>query len=103
MPLTALPFSIRELASRPPSNSRDSKVLAASVAEAFVVPQEAKFAIFSSTADFWADESATAVVGIDSTDGSSAELNPAAWQLDGVRQISVISAAVCTVNISWYS
>lgn len=103
MPITSLPFSIRELASRQPSNNRDSKVLAANVAKLFLVPLEAKLALFSSTADFWADESATAVVGIDSTDGSSADLNPAAWELNGVTQISVIAASVCTVNISWYS
>lgn len=82
-----------------------SRSLAASVAEAFTVPSVARWVIFSATCNFYANGAATATVPGDVTDGSAAELNPAAWflgQPGTVTSISVISPTTCVVTATFY-
>ena len=101
--MISFPVSIRELVSRPPSDTVNALALSASSAESMTVPAGAKFVIFSKTADFYAKPNATAAVGVDTTDGSASELNPASWMLDGVSTIGVISAATCIISFAFYS
>lgn len=81
----------------------DVRVLAANVAEAHTVPTSARFVIFSSTCNFYANAVTTAAVpGADVTNGSASELNPAAWFIEGVTTISLIAANACTITMAFY-
>lgn len=86
----------------------DIKSLAANTQETFTVPTGADVAIFSGSTNFYALANGTAVVPADVSNGSGAQLNPAAWLLtprdDGtdLTTISVISEAICVVTVSYY-
>lgn len=87
-----------------------ARVLAANVAETISVPTNATKVRLAGTADFYYAIGAapTAVVPVDTDDGSSNELmkqqGGAEWRTcQGVAQISVISAAICIVTASFYT
>jgi len=91
----------------PPSDTVHARVLAANTAELVAVPAGAMFVVFSATADFYvkfgASEVAAAVPGGDVTDGTASELNPSAREIpDGATHLSLVSAAACTVTLSFY-
>lgn len=105
--LLILPGSNSQFSSqiRPAPAYVDARVLAANVAEAQTVPAGARWVLFSSSCNFYANPSAAAAVpAADVTDGSASELNPAAWQLPStVISISVIAGAACVVTMSFYN
>jgi hypothetical protein len=79
-----------------------SRSLAANVAEEMTVPSGATFAVFSATADFYANYTTTATVPGDVTDGTASELNPSVRDIKGVTAISVISSGTPVVTVSFY-
>ena len=79
------------------------RVLAANTVETFAVPTDAKFVLFSCTADFYVDFAATAAVpSADVTDGSGVDLNPTVRRLNGVTNISVISESGCKLTMIFF-
>lgn len=81
----------------------DAKALGAGVAEAFAVPTGARYALFSSTTNFYAKYDGAATVPGDTADGSAAELNPATRYLgDQVSEISVIAPSAGVVTVMFY-
>lgn len=86
----------------PTPDSVNGVVLAAGVAESITIPSGAKYVIFSSTADFYANYSTTAAVITDTTDGTGSELNPVARTLGAADTISVISEGACNITASFY-
>ena len=86
----------------PTPDSVNGVVLAADTAESITVPADAKFGIFSATADFYASYTGTAVVITDTTDGTGHELNPVARSLGAGDTISVISGEACNITVSFY-
>lgn len=101
--MKTLPGSIGEYFALPPSDHCDSRNLIAGAAEAFDVPDGAKYAMFASTGDFFASYTQAATVPGDVTNGSASELNPTMRYVNGVRQISVIAPADVTVTVSYYA
>lgn len=97
-----LPNAAAEYFALPPSNYVDAKNLAAGAAETLAIPADAKYAMFSSTGDFFAAYDATATVPGDTADGSAPELNPTMRYINGRRTISVIAPADCKVTVSYY-
>ncbi len=106
-PLTIFPGTNSQFSSliRPVPSYVDARVLAASVAESQVVPAGSTWVLFSANCTFYAKANAAATVpGADTTNGSSSELNPAAWRITtGVISISVISPTACVITMSFYS
>lgn len=86
----------------PPSDCVLAKSLAASTAEDITVPSGAVGAVFSATADFYANYTTTATVPGDVTDGSASELNPTTRDVTGVTTISVISPTTAIVTVAFY-
>jgi hypothetical protein len=86
-----------------PSDYVLAKSLAAGVAESFTVPDNAKYVLFSATADFYANYTTTATVPGDVTDGTASELNPALRILTSVTTISVIAPADCVITASFWT
>jgi hypothetical protein len=80
----------------------DSKLLAASVAEAFTVPTDANYVNFSSSGDFYVNYSTTATVPGDIADGTASEYKPTLRRVTGVATISIISASTPIVTASFY-
>ena len=80
----------------------NAKSLAANTAESFTTPTGARFVIFSANCDFYANPTTTATVPGDVTNGSASMLNPAAWFVEGITTVSVISAANCIVTAAYY-
>lgn len=81
----------------------NARSLAANVAEDTTVPTGAKRVLFSAACNFYAKRGGSATVPGDVTDGTAAELNPAAWYLDGsVTTIGVISTSACVVTVTYY-
>jgi len=81
-----------------PSDWVDARALATSTAEAHTVPTGAKYVLFSANCDFYVRYNATvsgtaAAVPGDTTDGTACELNPTMRYLNGVAEISLITAA----------
>ena len=103
MPLNALPFSIRELACRPPSLHVDARSLGIATAEVFDIPPGAKYVYFKKTTDFYAKAGGAATIPGDITDGSASELNPTELMIEGFATIGVISPAASVVTASYYS
>lgn len=89
---------------RPAPTYVDARVLAANTAETQAVPTTARWVLFSSTCNFYANPSTTATVPADTTNGTASELNPAAWYLGvgTVTSISVIADATCVITMSFY-
>jgi len=85
------------------SDNRNTLVLTANTAESIAVPEGAQIALFSATADFWADYDNTAIVpSVDITNGTAPELNPTLRRLNNVSNISLISASAAKIQISFY-
>lgn len=82
----------------------DAVVLTANAAQTQAIPAGSNFVVFSANCDFFAKTGASASIpGATTTDGSAAQLNPAAWWLYGSpTQITVISSASCIVTMSFY-
>lgn len=81
----------------------DARVLAANTSETHTVPAGIKWVLFSPSCDFYAKLGASAAVpAADVTDGSSAELNPAGWYIEGVTQFTLIAPSTCVVTLSFY-
>ena len=86
------------------SDYTDTRVLAASTAEAHAVPAGAKTVIFKATGDFYVNAFGTAAVAIaDVIDGTASELNPQRRSLVGVTTLSIIAPAITTVTMSFYA
>jgi hypothetical protein len=92
-----------QFAIRPGPAYVDARVLAANVSETHTIPTGALWVLFSSTCNFYAKLGASAAIpAADVTDGTGSELNPAAWQISGSTQITLISATACTVTMAFY-
>ena len=89
---------------REPAEYVDARVLAADSSETHTVPSGARFVLFSADCvEFYAKTGASAAVPSgDVTDGTASALNPAAWALSGVSQISLISPTACTITLEFY-
>ena len=88
-----------------PSDYVLSRSLAASTAESFTVPTSprARFVLFSSNVDFYANWTTTATVPGDVTDGSASELNPSMRFIpNDCTAISVISPDAGVVTASFW-
>lgn len=85
----------------------DAKALAASTAEAFTVPAGAHFVRLSGTVDFYVNDRATAIVPVDTADGTAAELIPAGgngrlYAVEPGDVLSVIAGATAVVTAAYY-
>ncbi len=89
--------------SLPVSDYVENKNLAGGAAESITVPAGAKFAVFSATADFYVNYSATAAEIADTSDGSGDEINPAIRNISGVTTISIYSTDANKVSVAFYS
>ena len=89
---------------RPAPTYVDARVLAAGVAEVWTAPANARIVIFSANCDFYAAPNAAAAVpAADVTDGTSSELNPAAWySITPFTSIGLISPTACVVTMAVY-
>jgi hypothetical protein len=81
----------------------NARLLAAATAETMTIPAGAKFVIIKATSDVFVQYNGTATVPGDTTDGTSAELNPGPRSLDGVTSISVIASGTPIVTATFYS
>lgn len=78
--------------------------LAADTAEAFTVPAKAKIVLFSSTANFYLNTRAVAVIPAgDITDGSGPEYNPIARRVSSGDSLSLIASTACIIMLAFYS
>lgn len=80
----------------------DAKALAANTAEAFTVPSNARYVVFSATGDFYVSYTTTATVPGDTSDGTACELNPTIRYIPGVTTISVIAPATTILTAAYY-
>lgn len=80
-----------------------SATLVANTNSDLTVPTNAKYVLFASDVDFFANYTTTATVPGDVTDGTASELNPAMRILTGVTTISVISASGGTLTASFWT
>lgn len=80
----------------------NSNILAANVARSQTVPTGARFVVFSSACNFYANPTTTATVPADTTNGTASELNPSAWYVADVVTISVIAPTACVITYSFY-
>lgn len=89
---------------RPAPSYVDARVLATNVAEVWTAPANARFVLFSATCNFYAAPNAAAAVpAADITDGTSSELNPAAWYSSTpFVTIGLIAPSACVVTLSVY-
>lgn len=86
-----------------PPTYTDALVLTANASQTQAVPTPATWVVFSANCNFFALPGASAAVpGATTTNGSAAMLNPAAWNITGVTQITVIASTACTVTLSFY-
>ncbi len=97
-------FAIRQ------SDHINSHVLAANTAESGTVPAGATRVMFSvvpSGTDFWAKiadtETAAVINAADVTNGSASEPNPAVRTVVPGQVISMISASICKIYLSYFS
>lgn len=87
----------------PAPNFVNSRSLAANTAESITVPSDRNLVVFSATADFYANYTATAAVPGDVTDGTASELNPTVRSVAPGSTISVISPSACVVTAAFYN
>ncbi len=86
-----------------PPTYTDAIVLLANASQTQAIPTPATWVVFSATCNFYAKTGASAAVpGATTTDGTAAMLNPAAWNVTGFTQITVIAPTACTVTMSFY-
>ena len=100
--MRALNRDLVELYGIPAPDYVCARVLAAGVAESVTVPTGARYAVFSSTGDFYARFTGTATVPVDTDDGTASELNPGIRDVSGLTTLSVISAGTPTVTVAFY-
>tara|TARA_R110002020_G_scaffold10801_27_gene41124 strand:+ start:2640 stop:2969 length:330 start_codon:yes stop_codon:yes gene_type:complete len=103
---TAQMYNRRQFAP-PASDFVNARLLAAAAPELIAVPQDGRYVIFSSGADFYARFGASDVVAAipnaDITDGSAAEFNPEAREIpDGVTHLSLVAPQATVVTMAWY-
>ena len=104
-----IPNDYRREFTLPFSDAVNAVVLAANTAETIPIPTGAKFVLLTGTVNFYADPIGTAVVAVDTTNGTAPELVlstvPVLRSLEGVVAggISVISASICIVTAAFYS
>ena len=82
----------------------DARVLAATVAESHTIPATTRYVLFAANCtEFYAVLNGTAATPSgDVTDGTSSEMNPTAWFVEGGATIGVISPTTCIVTMSFY-
>lgn len=86
-----------------PPTYTDALVLTANASQTQAVPTPATWVVFSATCNFFALPGASAAVpGATTTNGSASMLNPSAWNVTGVTQITVIASTSCTVTLSFF-
>lgn len=97
-------FAIRQ------SDHINSHILSANTPESDTVPAGATRVMFSvvpSGTDFWTKitsaETAAAINAADVTDGSASEPNPAVRTVLPGQTISMISASICKIYLSYFS
>jgi hypothetical protein len=107
MPLNVLTF--KPAANGEPTFARsaptyiDARVLAAGVGQTHTIPAGARFALFSGSGNFYARPNAAATIpGTSVTDGTSGELNPVIWDLNGVSTIGLVAPDDTIVTLSFY-
>lgn len=101
---TARPSSVDEFFCLPKSSHVDARVLAAGVAEVHQIPANAKYVLFSSNADFYANIGAAAAVpAADVTDGTASELNPTMRALGTATSIGLIAPTACVITMSFFA
>ncbi len=100
--MKVLPASIGEYFALPPSDHCNSLELVSGQAESVSIPDGAKYALFASTGDFYANYRTDADVPEDVTDGSASELNPTMRYVIGIQNISLVAPADCSVTISYF-
>lgn len=82
----------------------DAKVLLANVSQTQTVPTGAGWIVFSANCNFYAQTGAAAAVPLASiSNGSSPQMNPSAWNITGITQITVISDTACVVTLAFYN
>jgi len=91
----------------PFSSHRDTKVMVANVARAFVVPALANkvfFNIYPSGSTFWVDDAKTAAIPADVADGSAPEMNPSGRGVSPGHTLSVItSVSGAIIQANYYA
>lgn len=81
----------------------DAIVLAPNVSQTQAVPTAATWVVFSANCNFFAATGASASVpAATTTNGSAAMQNPAAWNVTGFTQVTVVAPGACTVTLSFY-
>jgi hypothetical protein len=104
-PFSIFPDTTRQFSSSvliPPTYT-DAIVLVANVSQTQAVPTGANWVIFSADCNFYAKTGASAAVpGATTTTGAAAMQNPAAWNVIGITQITVVAATACKVTLSFY-
>lgn len=81
----------------------NARSLAANVGEDTTVPTGAKKVLFAAACNFYAKIGGTATIPGDVTNGSAAELNPAAWHLTpNITTIGLIAPVACVVTVTFY-
>lgn len=104
-PFSIFPDTTRQFSSSvliPPTYT-DAIVLVANVSQTQAVPTSASWVIFSADCNFYAKTGAAAAVpGATTTTGAAAMQNPAAWNVAGLTQITVVAATACKVTLSFY-
>lgn len=101
--MKSLPGSIGEYFALPPADYCNSLTLIAGTQKTIDVPAVAKYVMFASTGDFFARYDGTAQVAGDVSNGTASELNPTMRYVNGIKQVSVIAAADCTITFSFYN
>lgn len=104
-PFSIFPDTTRNFSSSvliPPTYT-DAIVLVANASQTQAVPTGANWVVFSADCNFYAKTGASASVpGATTTNGSAAMQNPAAWNIAGFTQITVVAATACKVTLSFY-
>lgn len=86
-----------------PPTYTDAIVLLANAAQTQAIPTPATWVVFSANCNFYALPGASAAVpGSTTTTGGASMLNPAAWNVTGSTQITVIAPTACIVTLSFY-
>jgi hypothetical protein len=88
-----------------PSDSIHEVSIAATTAQALIVPTGAKFVMFSASDDFYVryDGTAATIPSSATWASGSVELNPAVRIVAGGQTISVIAPVACVIIATFYS
>lgn len=104
-PFSIFPDTTRQFSSSvliPPTYT-DAIVLVANASQTQAVPALANWVVFSANCNFFAKTGASAAVpGATTTNGAASMQNPAAWNIAGITQITVIASTACIVTLSFY-